>query len=109
MVRGSNYTLLRNYSDLEEMGCGNIVLNTNQHFHILPNDIIAACIISDIDNDVPIQPLFVTSRVGDDAYEMLVKSECLDGELVSIDTNQLRFITRRQLHLNATIGKKVIS
>ena len=48
VVPGSNYTLLRNSSELDQTGvdCENITLNSSQQFQILPNDIVSACIMN---------------------------------------------------------------
>ena len=57
VVPGSNYTLLRSYSQLQGQDCGTVELSSSERFHIQPNDIISACIMVDEDNDI--QRLFI--------------------------------------------------
>ena len=104
VVPGSNYTLLRSYSQLEGQECGTVELSLSQQFQIRPNDIISACIILDDVNDI--ERLTINSN-GGRARQFAVDQKCLDDELRTIDAGPggINSQNARRLHLYATISK----
>ena len=103
-VPNSVFTLTVNSADLPMQGCSNVTLDASQHFQVMENDIVAACVLNN-NGDVP--PLFVTSttvaesiQVYQDGYNM-----CRDDQLSMIDLGMLNHRTRNTLHLYATLGE----
>ena len=104
VVPGSNYTLLRNSSELDQTGvdCESITLDSSQQFQILPNDIVSACIMNF--PDVGIAPLYTISA-GSEARHFSINSRCTDTDLDNIDANVINSGFSLQLHLHATVSK----
>ena len=106
IVTNSTYTLEVNSQDLPMQGCSNITLNTSQHFQILENDIIAACVL---DNEGEIFPLFVTSTGKLDAIQVYQSGyeNCRDDQLNIIDLSSLDHRMRNALHVHATLDVEI--
>ena len=104
VVPGSNYTLLRNSSELDQTGvdCESIILDSSQQFQILPNDIVSACIMNF--PDAGIAPLYTISA-GSEARHFSINSRCTDTDLDNIDANVINSGFSLQLHLHATVSK----
>ena len=107
VVPGSNYTLLRSYSQLQlGQDCGTVELSSSERFQILPNDIISACLVDNDKNNI--EHLIITSiAIGSEARQLAVDRRCFDSELRTIDAGPggINSPRSRRLHLHATISK----
>ena len=103
IVPNSLYTLTVNSRDVPMQGCSNISLTTSQHFQVIENDIIAACVVNNGGN---ISPLYVTSTGKLDAIQIHQSGyeNCRDDQLNIIDLSTVDHRLRNALHVHATLG-----
>lgn len=100
VVPRSLHTLVLEYSDLQASGCRREMLNANQQFQVLPNDILAACIFRNSSTE----PLFMIDGSDRQAYRIRdVSDDCIDNELSTVNVNRLG--SNDMLLLRANIRK----
>lgn len=103
-VPNSTHTLTEDSFNLPMQGCSNVTLDVSQHFQVLENDIVAACVLN---SGGAIYPLFVTSTSKLDAIQVNHGGNrmCTDDELNQIDLSRLDHRVRNALHVHAIMGK----